>query len=100
MNPFDTIRVINVTILSLILIGLIVSAFVYRRYPLNLKGVGLFLFGASGLYSSVEVLLAGVPGGPRSVTILFVALIALIIVYGPLAESFVSWFKKRRPKKS
>lgn len=96
MNPYDAIRWINIVALGLVVIGLLISAWVYRRYPLNVKGVALGLFAASGLYSTVEALINNVPGGIRSVTVLFVALVAVILIYTPMVESWVTSVRRRK----
>lgn len=96
MNPYDTIRWINVVVLGLVVLGLLISAWVYRRYPLNVKGVALGLFALSGLYSTLETLLGNTPGGIRSVTVLFVSLIALILIYTPMVESGVTSLRRRK----
>lgn len=96
MDAFDIVRWINVVALGLVVLGLIISAWVYRRYPLNVKGVALWLFALSGLYSTAEALVLGVPGGVRSVTVLFVALVAVILVYVPMVESGVTSLRRRK----
>lgn len=99
MSPFDAVRWINIVALSLVVLGLVISAWVYRRHPLNVKGVALALFALSGLYSTLEALVAGVPGGIRSVTILFVSLVAVIVIYTPMVESGITGYRNRQREK-
>lgn len=96
MDTLDVLRIFNAIVLGLLLVGLFVSAYVYRRHPLNVMGVALVLFAASGLYSTVEALVLGAPGGVRSVTVLLVAVIAITVVYTPLVRSFMRHLRKRR----
>lgn len=100
IDTLDVLRIFNAVVLGILLVGLLVSAYVYRRHPLNIMGVALVLFAASGLYSTVEALVLGAPGGVRSVTVLLVGVIAVTVVYTPLVGTLMKHLRKRKEFKA
>lgn len=99
MNLYDTLRVIDLVLYALILLGMITNRadFLAANRQIRMMLVGLGGLVVAGAYSAVEILLAGLPGGPR----LFIVTVPLVFLAIGMHIDFLAaaWLRVRPQRK-